>query len=130
MQVKTGSYFETLPIKVPEDTALNGDELRGTIVFPKASVYTGAVSSSAADNTIVLQALTNVVTGQAIQFFTANVNEDFGGIVLSQTYYVKDVNIATKSITIALTVNGTDVCLLYTSPSPRDLSTSRMPSSA
>jgi len=111
VQVKTGSYFETLPIKVPEDTALNGDELRGTIVFPKASVYTGAVSSSAADNTIVLQALTNVVTGQAIQFFTANVNEDFGGIVLSQTYYVKDVNIATKSITIALTVNGTDVAL-------------------
>ena len=25
---------------------------------------------------------------------------------------------------------GYDVCLLYTSPSPRDLSTSRMPSSA
>ena len=25
---------------------------------------------------------------------------------------------------------GTDPCLLYTSPSPRDLSTSRMPSSA
>lgn len=68
VQVKTGSYFETLPIKVPEDTALNGDELRGTIVFPKASVYTGAISSSSVDNTIVLQALTNVVTGQAIQF--------------------------------------------------------------
>ena len=27
-------------------------------------------------------------------------------------------------------VAATDVCLLYTSPSPRDLSTSRMPSSA
>ena len=27
-------------------------------------------------------------------------------------------------------VNGVDDCLLYTSPSPRDLSTSRMPSSA
>ena len=26
--------------------------------------------------------------------------------------------------------NNTDPCLLYTSPSPRDLSTSRMPSSA
>ena len=25
---------------------------------------------------------------------------------------------------------GVDICLLYTSPSPRDLSTSRMPSSA
>ena len=27
-------------------------------------------------------------------------------------------------------LGGVDVCLLYTSPSPRDLSTSRMPSSA
>ena len=27
-------------------------------------------------------------------------------------------------------INESDICLLYTSPSPRDLSTSRMPSSA
>ena len=32
--------------------------------------------------------------------------------------------------TIPLMLAGHDVCLLYTSPSPRDLSTSRMPSSA
>ena len=30
----------------------------------------------------------------------------------------------------ALEINKTETCLLYTSPSPRDLSTSRMPSSA
>ena len=30
----------------------------------------------------------------------------------------------------ALTKEGINTCLLYTSPSPRDLSTSRMPSSA
>ena len=29
-----------------------------------------------------------------------------------------------------IVTHGTDTCLLYTSPSPRDLSTSRMPSSA
>ena len=29
-----------------------------------------------------------------------------------------------------VTLRGTRICLLYTSPSPRDLSTSRMPSSA
>ena len=32
--------------------------------------------------------------------------------------------------TFALTGERTTACLLYTSPSPRDLSTSRMPSSA
>ena len=31
---------------------------------------------------------------------------------------------------VKLMINGSQDCLLYTSPSPRDLSTSRMPSSA
>ena len=43
--------------------------------------------------------------------------------------------VSSKMVTIAGEVktdlmNNTDSCLLYTSPSPRDLSTSRMPSSA
>ena len=36
----------------------------------------------------------------------------------------------TVNIAAALGAMGKRVCLLYTSPSPRDLSTSRMPSSA
>jgi hypothetical protein len=107
IQIKTGSYFEELPISVPEDTALSGDELRGVIVFPKSSVYTGAVASRAFNSTITLQALTNVVPGMPIQFFTANVNEYFGNIVMSTTYYVKDIiNVDAKTITISTTVGG------------------------
>ena len=45
-----------------------------------------------------------------------------------------DINVPTQSIDIAfMAINYHDLyftCLLYTSPSPRDLSTSRMPSSA
>ena len=37
--VKTGTYSEVLPISIPENTALIGDELRGTVVQP-ASGYT------------------------------------------------------------------------------------------
>ena len=37
---------------------------------------------------------------------------------------------ALKRVIIALDELGIQYCLLYTSPSPRDLSTSRMPSSA
>jgi hypothetical protein len=107
IQIKTGSYFEELPISVPEDTALNGDELRGVIVFPKDSVYTGAVASNAFESTITLQALTNVVPGMPIQFFTDNVNEDFGNIQMSTTYYVKDIiDVEAKTITISTTVGG------------------------
>ena len=39
---------------------------------------------------------------------------------------VKEVSIKTNDVA----GDGTTTCLLYTSPSPRDLSTSRMPSSA
>ena len=39
-------------------------------------------------------------------------------------------DLETEEIDDVLTIDGGDTCLLYTSPSPRDLSTSRMPSSA
>ena len=35
-----------------------------------------------------------------------------------------------KAILLSFRLNDNEICLLYTSPSPRDLSTSRMPSSA
>ena len=41
-------------------------------------------------------------------------------------FEVVDVLDADRELPVAFT----DICLLYTSPSPRDLSTSRMPSSA
>ena len=44
---------------------------------------------------------------------------NFGGEVFSGTYYI-----------IRYYEEKNKICLLYTSPSPRDLSTSRMPSSA
>ena len=51
---------------------------------------------------------------------------------LGQNFLI-DVNIIHKIIeasNIDETTGVIEVCLLYTSPSPRDLSTSRMPSSA
>ena len=48
----------------------------------------------------------------------------------SQTLYSVHVPLLRGSLLTALLLVFVDVCLLYTSPSPRDLSTSRMPSSA
>ena len=42
----------------------------------------------------------------------------------------KMVEICLIILAKAVKLTKTDICLLYTSPSPRDLSTSRMPSSA
>ena len=47
------------------------------------------------------------------------------GQLLTEDYYV-----ANKFMKGAIGSANIDTCLLYTSPSPRDLSTSRMPSSA
>ena len=46
---------------------------------------------------------------------------------------IKDLNFVSESssnLEIGSLLTHTNACLLYTSPSPRDLSTSRMPSSA
>ena len=40
------------------------------------------------------------------------------------------IDVAKKNPHIPIWINDLYICLLYTSPSPRDLSTSRMPSSA
>ena len=48
-----------------------------------------------------------------------------------QNKFTVDVSEETlKKTTLGVKSNLNQVCLLYTSPSPRDLSTSRMPSSA
>ena len=52
------------------------------------------------------------------------------GPIVLQRYYTQtslSSNMSRENIQSTTTVSG---CLLYTSPSPRDLSTSRMPSSA
>ena len=49
---------------------------------------------------------------------------------LDEESYIKLINFHLENGTHGLVPAGTTGCLLYTSPSPRDLSTSRMPSSA
>ena len=53
-----------------------------------------------------------------------NLTAGYGGVDI-----IKNINLEVKQGEIVVIV-GPNGCLLYTSPSPRDLSTSRMPSSA
>ena len=58
--------------------------------------------------------------------------KDVDGMWIWHTSYDQPVD---PDMEVKLYINGklflhTDICLLYTSPSPRDLSTPRMPSSA
>ena len=59
----------------------------------------------------------------------------YGKMVSQGSWKDYGLNISNKQVSFSVFKNSTEnalykICLLYTSPSPRDLSTSRMPSSA
>ena len=62
--IKNGTYNEVLPITVPENVALVGDELRGVIVqpLPTQGIFTGSVSTT----TLTSTAITAVLSSQSI----------------------------------------------------------------
>jgi len=70
--IKTGIYEETLPIKVPRNVALVGDELRGTVIQPAAG-YEQAnmflVNNGSGIRNMTLQGLSGTL-GEVNSFFT------------------------------------------------------------
>ena len=68
------------------------------------------------------------VTGTSVASDTA---PGLGGPLDANSFAIANVGINQNAVNDFNTTHGTNItCLLYTSPSPRDLSTSRMPSSA
>jgi hypothetical protein len=55
VSVKTGTYNEVLPIVIPNNTAIVGDELRSTVIQPKA-----AIPELATDSTKTISALNRI----------------------------------------------------------------------
>ena len=111
IMVKTGTYEETLPIVIPDNTALVGDELRGAVVRPKISIYTAATSSNSLTNSFVLLSIDDIVENIPIQFSVDNINDEFSGISLGETYYVKTIDAETKRISVSAYVGGPAVSL-------------------
>ncbi len=71
--VKTGTYFEVLPIVVPQDTAVVGDELRSTRIEPAGSlVGAGDVVYSMAALTRLASIVSNVVQNIGISASSGN----------------------------------------------------------
>ena len=57
LYVKTGKYEEILPIIVPKDTAVVGDELRSTRIFPAGSLVDSADTPYSLDGLLRLKAV-------------------------------------------------------------------------
>ena len=108
--------------------ALNANEIQQVaegVVSPVANVDSYDVSE---DETLLIDVSNGVlandtgVSENALLIASLESDVNYGLLQLSQD--------GSFSYTPNENFNGVDTCLLYTSPSPRDLSTSRMPSSA
>jgi hypothetical protein len=108
--VKTGTYNETLPITVPSNTAIVGDELRGVIVQPNINIIATATTSSSATNTFTVNTVTGMVDQQPIMFAIPNIINvigttyaGFGGITTGQKYYIVGSTINSSTLQVGVT---------------------------
>ena len=104
ISVKTGSYYEILPIIVPNYTAVVGDELRGTVISPNR-----AIADLATDKTKTISSLNRIkaLTSDIVQ--NNSVTPTTGNTQLQVT------NLAAGSVgsTVAHARIGTAVQALY-----------------
>ena len=79
--VKTGTFLETLPIPVPELTAIVGDELRSTRIQPRGStVASGDVTYSLAALAHLESIIGDVVQGNTVTAQTGNGESQVAGV--------------------------------------------------
>jgi hypothetical protein len=102
VMVKTGTYSETLPIVVPANVAINGDELRGAVVQP-ATIYNSIITNATPNdsvgsgmsaqtiNTLTARSTNNLVVGEPIQF-----GADVSSLTAFTTYYVIAIHDSTR----------------------------------
>ena len=101
------------------------DPANGDLYIPTG---VGIDSDGNTSNVTVISGATNTVVGQIFQGFTAAAQTPTY-VPSNSEVYVADQNDTLYEDNVTA-YSGTDTCLLYTSPSPRDPKTSRMPSSA
>jgi hypothetical protein len=99
VNVKTGNYSESLPITVPENVAISGDELRGVVIQPLVAVNTVATGSTATKITVVSTA--GFTANMPIQFGTA-----FASLTAATTYYVQAGTITSTQFSVTAVSNG------------------------
>ena len=105
--VKTGTYNEQLPIVVPENVAIIGDELRSAVIQPATNktVYctqTVAPTNNPLNSNLMIvnstAGLTDQMPLQFISPFVNNASTTFGGVVSGQTYYIIGSSITSTSL--------------------------------
>ena len=106
--VKTGAYNESLPIIVPENVAVIGDELRNTVIQPATDITifckeTFSAGNGSLSNTMVVNSTVGLTDQMPLQFispFVNNASTTFGGVISGKTYYVVGSSITSTTLKI------------------------------
>jgi len=114
IMVKTGTYYEELPIVIPANTALNGDELRGVVVRPKLVIDRLITRTTTGTNLLTVASTDGMYAGMRVQFDSTNsvngINTVFGGLERGRNYYIVGAITATQ-FSVSLTQNGSAATL-------------------
>jgi len=105
INIKTGTYRESLPILIPENVSIVGDELRSTTVQPATSFEFYATATNALGvNVVTVTSTTGLTDQMPIQFITPYLNNTStafdNNIVPGQTYYIQGSSITSNSFKI------------------------------
>ena len=121
----------------PEDTPVDIDVLDNDTFNPNSDVEVTDVTDPAngtvtinADGTVTYTPDPDYIGEDTFDYTVTVTNPDGSTTTETATVTVTVTPVEDVMDDTATTPEDTPVCLLYTSPSPRDLSTSRMPSSA
>jgi len=98
--VKSGTYKELLPITVPANVAIVGDELRGVTVQPATSY--SAITTSCDTLAFTVGSTAGLTANMPIQF----AGTAFGNVTAGTTYYVVGSSITATTFGISDTVGG------------------------
>jgi len=110
INIKSGTYNERLPIKMPPNTALNGDELRGTTIQPAAPVNTLCTRTLGFINQFIVGSTVNMENNTPVQFVSLNPVEDIstviGDVIPGKTYYVIGSTITDTTFSVSEVLDG------------------------
>ena len=118
LYVKTGTYNESLPIVVPENLSIVGDELRSVTVQPATRIIIYCKQTIASNSRIIVSDVSQLTDQMPLQFISPFINNaptTFGNVVSGKTYYVigSSINLLNNSVQLAdnptINITGTTV---------------------
>lgn len=101
INVKTGTYNETLPISVPENCAVVGDELRGTVVQPAVRLILTITSANPSTKLLTVASTAGLTNNMAFMVTTA-----VAGLTAGTIYYVVGSSITATQFGVSTLPSG------------------------